>query len=72
MLNLYSKLMTDMRKSLRYYISLLLLPFFLFTVSVTVSSCDPHRSGSVIKGPSAKTNRHHRPASSKRRRKNKY
>ena len=60
-----------MHKSNKYLYLLLVLPLLMyFTLSLT--SCDPHRSGSVIKGPSAKNKRHHRPASAKRHRKNKY
>jgi hypothetical protein len=36
------------------------------------TSCDPHRSGPVIKGANAKNKYHSKPASGKRHRKNKY
>ena len=49
---------------------LLILSFLLSLLSFT--SCDPHRSGSVIKGANAKRNYHTRPASSKAYRKKKY
>jgi len=52
-------------------ISILLIPIVLIVFSV-FTSCDPHRSGSVIKGANAKSNRHYRPASSKAPRKKKY
>ena len=60
-----------MVKIKKYYLLLLTpLMFLFFTLSFT--SCDPHRSGSVIKGRGAKTNYHSRPASGKAPRKNKY
>ncbi len=60
-----------MRNTKKYSYLLLILPLVLF-FTVSLTSCDPHRSGSVIKGPSAKNHRHSRPASAKRHKKNKY
>jgi hypothetical protein len=61
-----------MKKTIKYYLALSLIPLLLITITTTLTSCDPHRAGSVIKGPGAKNNRHNRPASAKRHRKNKY
>jgi len=42
----------------------MILPLVIF-FTTSLTSCDPHRRGSVIKGSNAKQHRHHRPASSK-------
>jgi len=60
-----------MIKTKKYFI-LLLVPLMFLFFTIPLTSCDPHRSGSVIKGPGAKNKRHHRPASAKRHKKNKY
>ena len=57
-----------MIKSKKYF-TLFLVPLLFLFFTVSFSSCDPHRAGSVIKGPNKKSTRHHRPASAKRRKK---
>ncbi|PJA07214.1 MAG: hypothetical protein COX70_07765 [Flavobacteriales bacterium CG_4_10_14_0_2_um_filter_32_8] len=56
----------------KYHLILLTPLLFLFTISV--SSCDPHRSGAVVKqgGAPRSVKYHSKPASAKRVRKNKY
>lgn len=56
----------------RNRITIILLISSLFLGLLTFTSCDPHRSGSVIKGANAKRNYHTKPASSKAYRKKKY
>ena len=60
-----------MNKLKKYLRLLLIIPLMLF-FAISFTSCDPHRSGSVIKGHDAKHKKHHRPASAKRVKKNKY
>lgn len=60
-----------MYKSKKYLCLILIAPLLMF-FTLSFVGCNPHRAGSVIKGPSAKNKRHHRPASAKRHRKNKY
>jgi hypothetical protein len=60
-----------MSKLKKLYIVLLTIVMVSF-LTLPLTSCDPHRSGSVIKGPKSKNKRHSQPASAKRVRKSKY
>jgi hypothetical protein len=56
-----------MFKTKKYYI-LFLIPVLLLFFAVPFTGCNPHRSGSVMKGKGAKQGRHMRTASAKQKR----
>ena len=56
-----------MFKTKKYYI-LFLIPILVLFFTMPFTGCNPHRRGSVIKGKGAKSAKHKRPATSKKRR----